>query len=126
MTLPMTTPPTPPSTPTPTSPDLSATAIAELGAGLTRLMAALIPLSARAAEALSTSVPPLIARVTTALDASGAPQGSPDPGRVAGDLVGATAGLSMGLLKAAVHGLNTVVRTVDAAVTEATQAQQQK
>jgi len=96
--------------PTPTTPDFSASAIAELGAGLTRLAVALVPLSLRAVDALSTNLPHLVSEMTAAADATGTPQGSTDFGRAAGDLASATARL----LKATVQELNTAASTTEA------------
>jgi hypothetical protein len=106
---------TPPTTSTPT---LSAESIADTGASLTRLVVATIPLSLRAVNTISASLSSLLSSVTTSLDGAALPQASGDLGKAANDLVNATAGLHLGLVKAAVQSLDAAVRTVNTAVTE--------
>lgn len=119
MTTSRTTPPGSTSAPTPTTPDLSAATIADLGAGVTRLAVALVPLSLRVVDTLSANLPRIVSQMIAAADASGATERSSEPGRTADDLVGATARL----LKAAAHELNTALSAADPSAPEAKQSQ---
>ncbi len=127
MSTPKPTPPkssTPkPTTSTPTAPTetqvtLSATAIADVGADLTRLVVAAIPLSLRAVNTVAANLPGMITRVTASLEGAASAQSSSELGAATSELVSATAGFSLNILKLAASGLNAVARAVNTAVTE--------
>lgn len=98
----------------PVAGDFSAEAIAGVGTNLTRLIVELIPLSLRAVNTVSENLPRVLNSVTAAIEGTTAAAGSNDLGKVAGDFVNASTGLSLGIFKAVVQGLNTATQAVNA------------
>lgn len=98
--------------------DRSAAAIGEAEASLTRLAAVAIPLSIRAANAISARLPGLLARVAAAQEGTASLDESDELGKATSDLVNAATVISIRLLKVAMHDITTVVRAVNAAAAE--------
>lgn len=112
--------PMPPSTPTQPPPatirqppeSLSVGAITDLGADLTRLIVALIPLSVRVVDTVSTTLSNALAAGSKTADGTASTQAASDLGAAATTLIGATARLSLDLLTTATKSLNAITNAV--------------
>jgi tetrahydromethanopterin S-methyltransferase subunit C len=113
-----------PKTPAPitTQAGISSTSIAQAGDGLIRLWVAAFTLPITVASRLGTTLTSLISRVTSELDGTGTSQGTNDIVKATSDLVGATTGLYLTLIKAAVGSLEATTRVINSAVADATES----
>ncbi len=110
---------TPP--PAPTTPaETTFSGIADAGAGLNRLLIAAITLPLTTANAFGTVFTRLITSVTAALDGAASPQGTNEIVKATTDVITATTGLYVTLLKAAIGGLDAAAKAINTAVAEAT------
>jgi hypothetical protein len=113
----MATPKTP--VPTTTTDGLSASSIADAGAGLIRLWVAAITLPLTAANGVGTIFTRLISGVTAALDGN-TPQSNNELVKATNELVKSTTGLYVSLLKVAVSSLEAATRAINTAVADST------
>lgn len=116
--MPTPTPPTPTPTPPPqTPPGVTATIMAEIGNGVTRLASLAVPLAVTAADTIAEHLPQMLARARASVEDLAAPEQRGELAAATGELVSAGARLALGLLRVAVRGLDAVSRTIS---TEAT------
>ncbi|MEI7768415.1 MAG: hypothetical protein WCI67_00425 [Chloroflexales bacterium] len=99
---------------------LSASSIADAGAGLTRLLIATITLPLTAANTFGTVFARLISSMTAALDGAAAPNSNNEIVKATTDLVNATTGLYVSLIKVTVSSLDSAVRAINTAVESST------
>jgi hypothetical protein len=109
-----------PQTPVPSTSTngLSASSIAESGAGLIRLGVTAITLPIKAASAVGLGLSQFLSDITSALDGGAVPAGSNEIVKATNDLVKATTGLYASVLNVAIGGLETLTRSIDAAAAE--------
>jgi hypothetical protein len=107
-----------PQTPAPATGPIST--ITNVGTSLIRLGGTVITLPFSAASSITNSLVGIVSNVGTSLNNAVSPQGSNEIVKAASDLIGATTGLYVGVLKATAGGLDTVVRTINTAVSDVT------
>jgi hypothetical protein len=110
-----------PKTPPPAEGGITAASIAESGAGLIRLWVAMITLPITAANAAGSIFARLLSGVTAALNGGTAPQANSDIVKATNDLVKAGTGLYVSLFRLGISSLETLTRSIDAAVADVTQ-----
>ncbi|NTV99914.1 MAG: hypothetical protein HGA19_01250 [Oscillochloris sp.] len=106
---------------TPEGASITSTSIADAGAGLIRLWVAAITLPLTIANTFGAGFTRLITSVTAALDGTVPAQGNNEIVKATNDLINATTGLYLSVLKAAIGSLESATRAVNAAVAETTQ-----
>ncbi|MBX0326526.1 hypothetical protein K2Z83_02310 [Oscillochloris sp. ZM17-4] len=109
--------PKPPVSTTPAA-GMSASSIAESGAGLIRLGVTAITLPITVANAVGVGMSRFLTGVTSALDGNAVPADGNEIIKATNDLVKATTGLYTSVLNVAIGGLETLTRSIDAAVAE--------
>ncbi|MEI7768408.1 MAG: hypothetical protein WCI67_00390 [Chloroflexales bacterium] len=107
-----------PQTPAPATGPIAT--ITNVGTSLIRLGGTVITLPFSAASSITNSLVGIVSNVGTSLNNAVAPQASNEIVKAASDLIGATTGLYVGVLKATAGGLDTVVRTINTAVSDVT------
>ncbi|NTU80407.1 MAG: hypothetical protein HGA45_13690 [Chloroflexales bacterium] len=108
----------PPAAPPQTPPSVSATIIAEVGNGVTRLATVAVPLAVTAADAIAEYLPRLLAPARASLEGLAAPEERGELAAATSELVSAGARLSRGLLTVAVRGLEAVRHAVSTAASD--------
>jgi hypothetical protein len=108
-----------PKTPVPAQAGVSSSSIAEAGAGLTRVIVSAITVPVTIASSIGTSIVRAVSSLASSLDSATANPGSNEVVKAAGDLVNATTGLYVSVLKTALGGLEAVTKAVNTAVNEA-------
>lgn len=109
-----------PKTPAGSAEGITAQSIADAGNGLIRLWVAMISLPLTAANAAGSVFTRVLSSFTAALNGNAAPQASADIVKATNDLVKAGTGLYISVLRLGVGSLETLKRSIDAAVAEAT------
>jgi hypothetical protein len=108
-------------TPVPAAPSagITSSSIADAGAGLTRVIVSAITVPVTIATSLGNSLVRAFSSLASSLDGATASPGSNEVVKAAGDLVNATTGLYVSVLKAALGGIESATRAVNSAVNEA-------
>jgi hypothetical protein len=104
--------------PTTAADGITASSIAESGAGLIRLWVAAITLPITAANAIGLGLARFLTGVTAALDGQPVPATNNEIVKATNDLVKAGTGLYTSVLNAAIGGLESLTRSINAAVGE--------
>ncbi|NTW97967.1 MAG: hypothetical protein HGB28_05385 [Oscillochloris sp.] len=100
---------------------ITAASINESGAGLIRLWVAMITLPITAANAAGSIFARMLSSVTASLNGGSASQANSDIVKATNDLVKAGTGLYVSLFRVGISSLESLTRSIDAAVAEATQ-----
>jgi hypothetical protein len=114
----MATPKTP--VPTTSTTGITASSIAESGAGLIRLWVAALTLPITAATAIGNGLSRLITDATAALDGNSTAQSNNEIVKATSDLVKASTGLYTSLLNVAVSSLESLTKSINTAVANVT------